>query len=868
MNPYAYTLKTTAFALSLTLLGACSKGPATSSYTLPVETGVSRELAEHRNKTLRNVQYDIQLQLPASKTAPIPASEVISFDLSDMSQPLQIDFKEKQENLQLVKVNGKEIPLLFEKEHIVIAPKHLKVGRNEVQIDFTAGNLSLNRNEDFLYTLLVPDRARTVFPSFDQPDLKAVFKLSLTLPQNWKALANAPLQDSVMNGNTKTYNYQPSDTIPTYLFSFVAGDFNKLSNSEGGRTMHFYHRETDPDKLKLSVDPIFSIHRDALAFMEEYTQIPYPFKKFDFVAIPDFQYGGMEHVGAIDYKASTLFLDEGSTKDQLVARSNLIAHETAHMWFGDLVTMRWFNDVWMKEVFANFMADKISKTTVKDSNYDLKFLIDHFPAAYSIDRTAGANPIRQDLANLQDAGTLYGHIIYHKAPIMMRQLERLMGEKAFQEGLRVYLKKYAFGNATWPQLIEILDARTPTDLQTWNQVWVNEPGRPVFDYDLQVEDGKISSFTINQKAEDGSDRLWPQLFEVALVYQDSVQEFTVNMDKAQVELTDAIGKRMPLTVLFNSSGQGYGVFPLDLRNGGSISQKLQNPVMRAATYINLYENMLNGRTVTPDLLLPIALLESGMETDELNLKLLTGYLSDTYWRYTMPAKRTEIAPAFEKNLWEAMEKQKSGNAKKLLFKTYQSIALTKEAQNRLHQVWEAQKAPAGITLTEDDYTSLALSLAVRDYPNSEGILKQQLSRIKNPDRQKRLQFLMPALSGDEQVRDAFFASLKDRSNRDKEAWVASALSYLHHPLRAAASEKYLQQSLELVEEIQLTGDIFFPTNWLQSTFGYYQTPTAAATIRAFLDAHPDYNPKLKGKILQAADHVFRAEKLLRGAQTN
>ncbi|WP_018477535.1 M1 family metallopeptidase [Pontibacter roseus] len=862
MNLLNHTLKSSALALSLTILSCSgSQTPASTPTMLPVETGVAQSLTEHRRAVLHQVAYDLQLQLPANKATPIPASEIISFKLRDSSQPLQIDFKEQREHIKLVKVNGQEIPVQFEREHILVPAQHLKLGQNQVQIDFIAGNLSLNRNEDFLYTLLVPDRARTVFPCFDQPDLKASFKLSLTLPQDWKALANAPLQDSVVTGATKTYQYQPSDTIPTYLFSFVAGDFSKVSRTKGSRAMHFYHRETDPGKLKQSMDSIFGIHRDALAFMETYTQIPYPFQKFDFVAIPDFQYGGMEHVGAIDYKASTLFLDEGATKDQLVARSNLIAHETAHMWFGDLVTMRWFNDVWMKEVFANFMADKISKTTVEDSNYDLKFLIDHFPAAYGVDRTAGANPIRQQLENLQDAGSLYGNIIYHKAPIMMRQLERLMGEQAFQEGLQVYLKTYAHGNATWPELIQILDARTPIDLQAWNQVWVNGAGRPVFDYQLETEDSKITSFTISQKGEDGSDRLWPQYFEVALVYPDRVDEMTVHMDKAQVQLAEAIGKSKPSFVLFNSSGQGYGVFPVDLSKLADVS-KLQNPVMRASAYINLYENMLNGRAVQPSLLLPFALLEAGRETEELNLKLLTGYLNDTFWRFTTPARRQEIAAGIEKNLWEAMEMQKSSNAKKLLFKAYQGIVLTQEAQDKLYQVWKSQQAPKGVTLTEDDYTSLALSLAVRDYKDSEAILQQQLGRIKNPDRQKRLQFMMPALSGDVQVRDAFFASLKDRNNREKEAWVATALSYLHHPLRAQTSEKYLRESLKLVEEIQLTGDIFFPTNWLQSTFGSYQSATAAETIRQFLAAHPNYNPKLKGKILQAADGVFRAEKLV------
>jgi aminopeptidase N len=404
-------------------------------------------------------------------------------------------------------VNKKAVPVDHRNEHIVLPTAALKKGANEVQIEFIAGDLSLNRSDDYLYTLLVPERARTVFPVFDQPSLKASFKLSLTLPTTWQAVANGPLQDSVVTDASKTYHFAPSDTISTYLFSFVAGKFTRVSQQLNGRPMHLLHRETDPNKLRLSLGPIFQIHADALAFMQDYTQIPYPFQKFDFVSIPDFQYGGMEHVGAIDYKAATLFLDEGATQDQKLTRANLISHETAHMWFGDLVTMQWFNDVWMKEVFANFMADKISQVAVANSNYDLKFVLDHYPAAYGVDRTAGANAIRQPLDNLQDAGSLYGNIIYHKAPIMMRQLERLMGADAFQQGLREYLKKYAHGNATWPDLIEILDARTPADLRAWNEVWVNEPGRPIFDFDLQTKDGNITQLLLKQQAEDGSNRI-------------------------------------------------------------------------------------------------------------------------------------------------------------------------------------------------------------------------------------------------------------------------------------------------------------------------------------------------------------------------
>lgn len=825
-----------------------------------VDTGVSKALALHRKQTISKLAYALQFDIPARKEQSISASETISFDWKPDRQPVQIDFKEQRDHLQRILVNQVEIPIVFDKEHILIEPVRLKPGTNQVTIQFTAGNLSLNRNDDFLYTLLVPDRARTVFPCFDQPDLKASFQLTLTIPATWRAMTNAALQDSSRTSDRQTLRFGSSEPISTYLFSFAAGRFEAVTQQRNGRPMHFFHRETDSTKVNLSMEPIFATHADALTFLEDYTQIRYPFRKFDFVAIPDFQYGGMEHVGAVQYRASSLFLDNGATRDQKLGRATLIAHETSHMWFGDLVTMRWFDDVWMKEVFANFMADKITQVSMPDGNYDLEFLIAHFPAAYDVDRTEGANPIGQPLANLQEAGTLYGGIIYHKAPIMMRQLERLMGKDALRNGLRDYLKKYAYSNASWPDLIAILDAYTPADLQRWNRVWVNETGRPRFSYQLKTNQKKISQFVISQAGEDGSTRQWPQLFEVALVYADHVEELTVNMNQPTVALANALGKAEPLFVVFNSSGQGYGQFPVDERMIPELG-RLTNPVTRAAAYISLYENMLSGQVITPAKLATRYQQQLAHEPEELNLRLLTSQLSDIVWRFTRPENRLVLATSLENELWRVLQQETHPGKKKLLFRCYQSIALSSEARDRLYTIWKDQQAPTGVILTEDDYTSLALALAVRDYP-ADGLLQQQLSRIKNPDRRKRLQFMMPALSPSEAERDKFFASLADVTNREREAYVTAALGYLHHPLRAATSAKYLKPSLDLLEAIQRTGDIFFPESWLRSTLGSYQTPEAASIVRTFLTEHPAYNPRLKAKLLQAADGPFRAAKLL------
>lgn len=834
--------------------------PPIHASPLPVETGVSQTLARARKQALSQLAYALKFDIPAQKNQPIAAAETITFNWKKTTDPLQLDFKEERTHIQAIAINNKNIPIVFEHEHLLISTAFLTAGKNTISIRFTAGNLSLNRNDEYLYTLLVPDRARTVFPCFDQPDLKATFQLTLTVPAGWQAMTNAPLQDSTIQGGRKTVNFGRSNIQPTYLFSFVAGKFTAVSQVENKRLMTLLHRETDTSKIRLSMPLLFKLHADALTFLEDYTQIPYPFQKFDFVAIPDFQYGGMEHVGAIDYKSSALFLDNGATRDQRLSRAHVIAHETAHMWFGDMVTMRWFEDVWLKEVFANFVADKIMEVSTPDANYDLQFVVDHFPAAYAVDRTEGANPIGQPLANLQEAGSLYGGIIYHKAPIMMRQLERLVGKTVLRDGLREYLKKYAFGNASWTDLIAILDARTPADLAAWNHIWVNETGRPKFTYQLNKQNGKISKLVISQAGEDRSKRLWPQGFEVALVYPDHVDELTVTMNGPQVSLPDAVGKPAPLFVVFNSSGQGYGLFPVDTAMMSKLAT-LKNPVTRASAYINLHETMLTGQGASPAQLAATYQNLLGNEPEELNLRLLTNQLSDIVWNFTRPENRATLAASVEQEAWQAMEKETAAGKKKLLFRLYQNIALSRAAQDRLYAIWNEQKAPAGVTLTEDDYTSLALSLAVRDYP-AEGILMKQLSRIKNPDRRKRLEFMMPALSGNVAERDAFFASLSSETNREHEAWVTAALGYLHHPLRMATSAKYLPKSLDLLEEIQRTGDIFFPESWLRSTLSNYQTPETAQLVRKFLSDRPGYNLRLKAKLLQAADSPFRASKLL------
>jgi len=836
-------------AIFLCGLVSCSQPPAET------EPGVSLELARHRAEVVSQPSYRLEFSIPEQPDQDIAGRARILFDLSDTSVPLQIDFRESSNNVLGVVSNGTASDFQFADEHIVIPASELVLGSNEIDIEFIAGSTSLNRNPEYLYTLFVPDRARTAFPLFDQPDLKASFELSLTVPRSWKAMSNAAVASIRESENTTEYRFFPSDLIPSYLFSFVAGKFDAVTQERDGRSMTLFHRETDAEKVARNLDDIFDLHAAAIEWLETYTGIDYPFQKFDFALIPSFQYGGMEHVGAIQYRASALLLDESPSDTQLLRRAGLIAHETAHTWFGNLVTMEWFNDVWTKEVFANFMAAKIVNPGFPDINHDLNFLVRHYPSAYSIDRTSGSNPIRQELLNLNEAGQMYGAIIYNKAPIMMRQLELMIGEALFREGMREYLARFSFANATWPALIDILDTKTAVDLRAWSEIWVNTAGRPEMEEQWETTTEREGGHHLIQHDPAGMERVWPQQFEIAVSANDAIARFPIASTSMATSLGNMRGADDE-AVIFNSDGRGYGLFPSSISNLARWDDL--DDVAKGSELINLYENLLAGSGPSPDAYF-LALQDiAASEQNQLLLDLVLDQLATIYWNLLADEKQEELAEALEEILWQTMLEQADSSRTKLYFDAFADIAVSQVAVQRVYEAWSGALTIDNLKWSENDYIDVAQLLAIKLQDDAEKIVNTQLARIENPDNQRRFRYLVPSLSPAEVVRDSFFFSLAEEMNRETESWVLEALENLHHPLRRAQSEKYLRASLELLQEIQVTGDIFFPTNWLAANLANHRSISAVNTIYTFLEERPDYNAQLKMKILQEADPVFRA----------
>jgi aminopeptidase N len=832
------------------------------------DLGVSETLAVDRAARISDLHYQLSLQIPADRQQPILGHVAIGFQLRDAAAgPVVLDFDPNRNGLlRRAEANGREVTVRQVNGHIIVPADAVHDGANSVAFEFNAGDAPLNRNEDFLYTIFVPARAHEAFPCFDQPDLKARWNLLLSVPQGWETVANGaePSHPVTSTDGRTLHTFAETQPIPTYLFAFATGKWSVETAERDGRTFRMFHRETDAAKVARNRDAIFDLHAAALRWLENYTGISYPFGKFDFVLVPAFQFGGMEHPGAIFYNANGLMLDETATQDQKLGRASVISHETTHMWFGDLVTMRWFNDVWMKEVFANFMAAKIVNPSFPEINHDLRFLLAYYPSAYEVDRTAGTNEIRQPLQNLNEAGTLYGAIIYQKAPIVMRQLEALLGPEAFRDGLREYLKKYSFGNATWTDLIALLASRTKEDLPAWSHAWVEERGRPVIGTELAVSGGKIERLALTQR-DPIQDRglVWNQRMQVALGYADGLHLLPVHMNAARVSVPGAAGMPAPLFVLPNGGGIGYGEFHLDPASRSWLVQhtgEIKNELTRGAAWVTLWDEMLDG-DVRPDAFVDLALRTLPHESNEQNVQRELAYLSQAYWRYLPKATRETLAVEVERTLRIGLEAAQSQSLKSAWFNALRDTAVTPPTIAWLTDVWRQRAQVPGLTLSEQDYIRLAEEIAVRGVADAPAILQQQFERTKNPDRKAQFAFVRPALSADRAERDAWFKSLADLANRRHEPWVLEGLRYLHHPLRAESSEQYIRPSLQMLLEIQRTGDIFFPKRWMDATLGGHRSPSAAAIVRAFLEKlPPGYPERLRRVILSSADELFRASR--------
>ncbi len=452
--------------------------------------GIAASLAQSRAAAITEVRYDLRFRVGR----PIDAAEcdaAISFVLRPdaLEGPVALDFD--GELLSAVECNGAETPAARVADHVVIPQQSLRAGKNTIRLRtrsrVAAAGTPLSHyhdvadGQDYLYTLVVPADAHRLYPCFDQPDLRAEFDIAIECPEPWSAVSNGSAVATADAGDgMRRWTFGRTRPLPTYLMAFACGPFasaeSPLPTIPGlpdGAVMRTWFRASE--RARVDVPTLGKMHGDGLGRLCTLFGVDYPFGKLDIVLLPGFPYGGMEHAGAIFYRERALSFDHEPTAGELARRSTLIYHEISHQWFGNLVTLGWFDDLWLKEGFATFVAHLVMEELEPERLPWLRFLQRVKPRAYEVDSTPGSVPVYQSLQNLADAKSAYGPIVYNKAPAVLRELHDSLGGAVFRAGVRRYLERHAFGSASWQDLARALEEAADKDLSRWSDRWILSP---------------------------------------------------------------------------------------------------------------------------------------------------------------------------------------------------------------------------------------------------------------------------------------------------------------------------------------------------------------------------------------------------------
>lgn len=861
--------------LACLALFASSAAAQATSDTL-MGTGVSIELARLRARTINDVRYDLRLDLTRYATDTAAGSVIVTWKRTGTDDAV-IDFRGP--DVSSIVVNDSIVSRsAYNGAHIRIPASLLRTGDNMARIAFktmiSPSGASIIRSHDpdgsdYLYTLLVPADANQLFPCFDQPDLKARVTLGLSTTRDWIVVANGSTARTVdvdmddiatrRGTSIRSWTFTETKPISTYLIAFAAGPWEKRSSTVGNRTINIFVRKS---RIKeADTDTLLALNHRAVSWMESYFGIPYPFEKFDFVLAPAFPFGGMEHPGAIFFNENSFIFRERPTPARKIGRFSTILHEVAHQWFGDLVTMKWFDDLWLKEGFATYMAAKAQADLNPAAGAWKTFYQGNKPSAYAVDQTTGTNSLWQKLANLDQAKSNYGAIVYNKAPSVLKQLNYLVGDSLFQIGVRSFLREHSYANATWQDLLGAIGKASNRSFDDFGKNFMLRPGMPLVEQRLTVKNGVIEKLELVQKpaqAMSGADP-WPMRTQVLLSYANGTQtKLAVELRGTTTEVIEAKGRPAPDYVFANADDYGYFLTLLDSGSVRALERgalgKTTDPFLRTMLWGALWDLVRNAQ-LDPSRFATLVLNELQNENDEQLFPNIIGRLSRTMSTYLSPTAEKALVPRAEDAFWNgAHDAARPYGVRRAYLDAFIGVAETPKGIARLDTLFKADSA-AGEAVRDPMRWDIVNHLMVLDAPIAKARLAAQIARDTTADGKRRA-FVAGAAEKTAAAKKAYF----NRYFADKtlnEEWASGSLGAFNAEEHAELTLPYLRPALDSLPYIQVNRRIFYLQSWLSAFIGGQRSAEALQIVNRYLADHPALPLDLKQKVLQTVDDLDR-----------
>ena len=783
---------------------------------------LTQEEAQARAECVSEVAYDLDLDLAAGAKV-FRGDVTISF--AHRGGDTFLEFIGG--TIERFEINGTSAEPRWDGMRITLPAADL-AEHNEVRIGYERGYdhtgegfhqfVDPEDGAEYLYTQFEPYSAHRLFPCFDQPDLKAVYRVSVVAPADWEVVsAGAEVERQDLSEGRSRRVFAETRPFSTYLLAVVAGPFHAIRDEHRGIPMGLFCRRSLAEHL--DAERIFDVTRRGIDFYEDFFDQPYAFGKYDQLFVPEFNWGGMENVGTVTYTDTVVFRDP-PTEDQLTRRAEYLMHELAHMWFGDLVTMQWWNDLWLNESFASYVAylalDRMGGYPAiwQDFNFRMKLW------AYREDQRPTTHRIADEVPSTDETFLNFDGITYGKGAATLKQLVAAIGEDGFRSGMQTYFRRHRFGTATLADFLAALQEGSGRDLVAWAARWLKTASLNTISAEWEADGERIGRLDLVQTAPEDHPVLRPHRLDVALVGGDgSVSAVEASIDGVRKRVEDASGMALPEFVYPNHGDHGYAKVALDPAstvwaqvNVASIAE----PLLRQQTWASLWEMVRDRQFTSTDYL---ALVRTGLksEKDASIVQMVTATVAGAIFRYVPEGLIDDEASRFVAAARAAIEEAPLGDLRVLWTRALLGAAVIPDDARFAATLVDVP--PNGLAIDQDMRWSVAVRWAALDLEGAPERLESE--RVRDPsDRGDRMMITAEASRPDPGVKEEVWERIHGGGYDSL------------HPTMAAAGGFWRRTQREMLEP-------FVPRffDGLPGLFGEWEAEAARAYFRTLFPWH-------------------------------
>lgn len=834
---------------------------------------LTRAEAQERRAIVDTQSYEIALDL--TRGAEVFGSRTVVRFTATPGASTFIDLIARE--VREITLNGRAIDPAAAFADSRIALGHLGA-ENELVIDadclYTNTGEGLHRfvdpvdDEVYLYSQFeVPD-SRRVFAVFEQPDLKATFQFTITAPEPWKVVSNSPTPEPKKHGDGRaTWRFEPTPRISSYITALIAGPyeatFSELTSASGRVIpLGVYGRKSLWQYL--DADYIFDKTRQGFSYFEEKFDYAYPFAKYDQLFVPEFNAGAMENAGAVTFTETYVFRSKvtDAVKERRVVT---ILHELAHMWFGDLVTMKWWNDLWLNESFAEWASTIATAEATEWTEAWVTFNAMEKTWAYRQDQLPSTHPVVAQINDLEDVQVNFDGITYAKGGSVLKQLAAWVGIEAFFAGVAAYFKKHEWSNTELPDLLSELEVTSGRELSTWSRKWLETAGVNTLSPEIVTDaDGIITRFAIVQTAPADYPTIRPHRLGVGFYELQGdalvrVHHIELDVDGDLTEVPELKGHQRPALVLLNDEDLAYAKIRLDdqsLQTAIDHLGKISDPLARSLVWGAAWDQTRDAEASASDYV-DLVLRNIGAESESTTVRTTLAQLQLAANSYVSPEKRDVTRAKVAEALWGLAQAAEAGGDSQLQFVTaFASAASTPSQWDKVRRVRDGEVTLPGLTIDTDLSWQLLVSLAAGGVVTETDIDE--------------------ALAADNTAKGGEFAAQAKAALPTAEAKAAAWSSLVESDdlpntlVRSAAAGFVHPASRDLLDDfVPQYFDALLPI-WDSRTYqiaqylivGLYPSPLANLALRdatrAWLEANGDAAPALRRLVAENLAGVERA----------